>query len=172
MKTNFRVSEELNQNIHIEEETIDDVSNTEPIEYIIDQSNIGVNESIEATGNAEEDPLLIIDQPNIISDVDELKDEAERIDNVQRDEGQNVILIPGLPERNIGGRPAHGKLICQICGFTEKQKCRLIAHIDGHSNEKRYECKWIDQNGIACGKKYLRQRELTAHQRLKNHRQN
>lgn len=106
------------------------------------------------------DPLLI-DSPN---EIDTNEEAQEAIDD------QNLVLISGLPERNYGGRPAHGQLVCHICGFIAKQNSRLRAHIDSHSDEKKYKCDWTDQNGKVCDKKYQKQKELTAHQRLKKHR--
>lgn len=191
MKTNFRVSEELNQNIHIDiessteseeksiERTNDGVSEEESNENMaggpllrIDESNIDFNESIEAIGNMEEDPLFIIDEPNQIANVDVIEpiDESEGIDNEEGDAEENVVFVPGLPERNVGGRPAHGQLVCDLCGYIASQMSRLLAHMDSHSAGKKYKCEWIDQDGIVCDKKYKKQKELTAHQRLKKHR--
>lgn len=64
MKTNFRVSEELNRNIHIEQETTDIESNTESQEKSIERTNDRVYEE-EPIENMVGGPLLSIDESNI-----------------------------------------------------------------------------------------------------------
>lgn len=100
----------------------EEISNTNDIEYHSEE------EQIEST-EAKVDPLFI-DQPTLNPNID-IHEAEEGID-----EEQNVILIPGLPEGYKGGRPAHGQLVCDICGHIAKQMCRLIAHMDSHSTEK------------------------------------
>lgn len=153
---NFRVFDEPEVIEIIEPEQIE---NANPLP--IDQEEAKRVDEEYPIENAEEDPLLI-DQPNLNQNIEE----AERV----HDEEQNRILVPGIPEGYRGGRPAHGPLVCHICGAIEFQKCRLKAHIDGHSNEKKYKCLWTDENGIVCDKSYLKQRELTRHQSAKKHK--
>lgn len=136
------------------------------------------NESIE---NTETDPLFIIDEPKLNANIDIIgMVEEEVIEDLNVilipiegeviEEERNEIFITGRPERNAVGRPRDGQLICHICGFVAAQRCRIISHLDGHTDERKYECKWIDENGTVCNKKYKKQKELTEHKRTKKHR--
>lgn len=178
----FRVSDESNQYIDTTDDTIGDTEgkSVEPTtdELLCDGGNFfddGTDDITEEISNTidifEEDSIentgidpLFIDQPNLNLNVD-MDGPIEEIA-----EQQNLIFIDGLPKKNITGRPVHGQLICAFCGFIATQQSRLLTHIDSHSTEKKYKCEWIDPNGIACDKKYRKKKELTAHQRLKQHK--
>lgn len=75
------------------------------------------------------------------------------------------VIISGLPERNVGGRPCDGIQVCDICGFETYQRYLLRNHMDTHS-EAKYKCQWKD-----CNKQYKQKKHLQEHERNAKHRQ-